>query len=416
MAPRLSICIPTYNRADLLGDCLDRLLGLPVDGSVEIVISDNASTDETPAVIAAHAAKTPSIRAHRLAENQGLWGNRMNVLRRATGEVVTFLADDDSLIPEALLDYVGQMEREPDLSAIFTDWIAWDDHAEKEMHRYFHLAEPVDFTPDDPVGLVNFVLQRNIPPEVGVYRRSALVRAQTPSSRTLPFHGWMYALSRLGRLRFDPTPFYREHRVLKPRFARGHWANMDLQLQYIGDEMRLTLETLVLLALQDAGLPQAPDDQVSNIRGLIDQILASRLALEIDRACYRHDFILAVELRRRQVLWQGPGSADEVRRDVLRVVVPAAFQAVAQIGRGLSDIEGLTLRGFVSDQVPTGLAEHYPDLRQIPDDGRRALVLHRDEATLAADPDPPPEGDLVVLSRLIDLYRTSRETVDLGGL
>ena len=75
----------------------------------------------------------------------------------------------------------------------------------------------VAFTPDDPVGLVNFVLQRNIPPEVGVYRRSALLRAQTPASRTLPFHAWMYALSRLGRLRFDPTAFYREHRVLKPR-------------------------------------------------------------------------------------------------------------------------------------------------------------------------------------------------------
>ncbi len=320
------------------------------------------------------------------------------------------------MILETLLDYVDQMEREPDLSAIFTDWIAWDDNAGKEMHRYFNLPEPVDFAPDNPVGLVNFVLRRNIPPEVGVYRRSALVRAQTPASRTLPFHGWMYALSRLGRLRFDPAPFYREHRVLKPRFARGHWANMDLQLQYIGDEMRLTLETLVLLALQDGGAPKAPDDQVSTIRGLIDGILASRIVLEIDRACHRRDFILAVELRRRQVLWQGPGSPDEMRRDLLRLVLPAAFQAVAQIGRGLSDIEGLTLRGFVSDQVPIGLAEHHPDLRQIPDDGRRALVLHRDEATLAADPTPPPEGELVVLSRLMDVYRVSRETVDLSGL
>ncbi len=95
MAPRLSICIPTYNRAALLDHCLEQLDGLPVDGSIEIVVSDNASTDETADVLAAHSARAPHLRAHRLVQNQGLWGNRMNVLRRATGEVVTFLADDD---------------------------------------------------------------------------------------------------------------------------------------------------------------------------------------------------------------------------------------------------------------------------------------------------------------------------------
>src|ERR1700748_2527080 len=182
MAPRLSICIPTYNRAALLDDCLNRLGDLPRDGSVEIVISDNASTDETAAVIAVHAAKTRAISAHCLASNQGLWGNRTNVLRCASGELVTFLADDDSLILEPLLDYVAQMEREPHLAAVFTDWIAWDDASEVEMHRYFNLSEVVDFPAEDPLGLINFVLQRNIPPEVGVYRRSALLRAQTPAS------------------------------------------------------------------------------------------------------------------------------------------------------------------------------------------------------------------------------------------
>jgi hypothetical protein len=191
---------------------------------------------------------------------------------------------------------------------------------------------------------------------------------------------------------------------------------MDLQLQYIGDEMRLTLESLVLQALQDAGVPQAPEDQIGAIRGLIDQALAGRLDLEINRACHRRDFILGVELRRRQVLWQGPGSPDEMSRDVIRLVVPAAFQALAQIYRSLSDIEGLALRGFVSNEVRSGLAEYYPDLAVPTDGDARALVLHRDETTLAADPDPPPDSRLVVLSRLVDLYRVSHQPVDLGRL
>ena len=77
---------------------------------------------------------------------------------------------------------------------------------------------------------------------MAICRRAAAVRAHSDTSRTLPFHLWMCALSRQGRVRFDPLPFYREHRVLKAQFARAHWAKLDLHLHYIGDEMRLTLE------------------------------------------------------------------------------------------------------------------------------------------------------------------------------
>lgn len=47
--PLLSICIPTYNRAEYLAKSLDTLVCLPEFNSseVEVVISDNASTDNT---------------------------------------------------------------------------------------------------------------------------------------------------------------------------------------------------------------------------------------------------------------------------------------------------------------------------------------------------------------------------------
>ena len=55
----------------------------------------------------------------------------------------------------------------------------------------------------------------------------------------------MYRLSRVGRIAFDPLPFYREHRILKDRFQRSHWANMAMQFHMIGDELRLALEAMV---------------------------------------------------------------------------------------------------------------------------------------------------------------------------
>ena len=59
--PLLSICIPTYNRAECLEDCL-RSLERATQGlidRVQIVISDNASTDHTPEVVQKWAAVLP---------------------------------------------------------------------------------------------------------------------------------------------------------------------------------------------------------------------------------------------------------------------------------------------------------------------------------------------------------------------
>lgn len=61
MTPLLSICIPTYNHAELLDRALARLTSLPAfaSGDVEVVLSDNASTDGTRAVGERYAAAFP---------------------------------------------------------------------------------------------------------------------------------------------------------------------------------------------------------------------------------------------------------------------------------------------------------------------------------------------------------------------
>ncbi len=69
--PLLSICIPTYNRSGLLKETLDSLVVQPefACGRVEIVISDNASTDGTQALCEEYLQKYPGLRYFRNAEN-----------------------------------------------------------------------------------------------------------------------------------------------------------------------------------------------------------------------------------------------------------------------------------------------------------------------------------------------------------
>ena len=68
--PLLSICIPTYNRAAYLRQCVDAIVGQEgFDDRLEVVISDNCSTDDTQAVSLEYQEKHPNIHYYRNEEN-----------------------------------------------------------------------------------------------------------------------------------------------------------------------------------------------------------------------------------------------------------------------------------------------------------------------------------------------------------
>jgi hypothetical protein len=320
MAVGLSICIPTWNRALILEHTLSRLPDL----DCEFLVSDNCSTDETWGVVAAAGETDHRIRYEKLDHHAEAFTNLRHAIFHARGDLIAYMADDDSLLAAPLAEHVARMDAEPGLAAIYADPIAWDDAEEVELHRYFGITEARTFD-NEPMGLANFLLNTMLPPEIGVFRRKAMIQSYIPFARMMPAHCYCYNLSRQGAVRFDPLAFYREHRVLKPHLQRGQTANLDLAMNYIGDEQRLGLEAMMLMALQDAGNGPINDEQRASIHAGIDRMLHTRTSLEITRAMQRGDFILAVELRRRQALWWGPG---DVGSDMEHIIVPAAKQAL----------------------------------------------------------------------------------------
>ena len=98
--PRLSICIPTYQRAELLDACLASVLPQlePLGDDVECVISDNASTDATAAVVDRYAREYRLLH-FRNASNIGILGNITKVVTQlARGEYVLLIGDDDTMM------------------------------------------------------------------------------------------------------------------------------------------------------------------------------------------------------------------------------------------------------------------------------------------------------------------------------
>lgn len=98
--PKISACIVTYNQENLIAQCLDGVLIQNYPGEIEIVLSDDRSTDRTDAVIKNYLAtkKIPeniSIKYTHQKINKGYVGNLMWVLSNATGDYIALCDGDD---------------------------------------------------------------------------------------------------------------------------------------------------------------------------------------------------------------------------------------------------------------------------------------------------------------------------------
>lgn len=109
----LTLAIPTYNRVEKLKVCLERVLAQTSGKSVELLVSDNASTDQTEAFMTAFCKEHPSITYIRNPENIGPDRNFLNCYNRAGGEYILLLGDDDMLLPGAIDSILEALARKP---------------------------------------------------------------------------------------------------------------------------------------------------------------------------------------------------------------------------------------------------------------------------------------------------------------
>lgn len=119
-SPHVTLCIPSYNRADLVAETLDSLLA-QTDTRWEALIVEDGSTDDSAAVVARYAARDSRIRLiDRPRGPKGACTCRNVAVERARGEYVMFLDTDDLLAPFCIEQRIRAMEARPELDfAIF---------------------------------------------------------------------------------------------------------------------------------------------------------------------------------------------------------------------------------------------------------------------------------------------------------
>lgn len=114
----ISIVIPAYNYADFLPSAIDSVLSQGIE-DVEILICDDASTDQTPEVIARYAAAHPCVRGVRNPVNLGAVLNFNHAVSMATGDYVLVLGADDYLEPGALALLKTTLDEHPECGFVY---------------------------------------------------------------------------------------------------------------------------------------------------------------------------------------------------------------------------------------------------------------------------------------------------------
>ena len=117
---KLSIVIPTYNRVEKLIRMLQNIEveinRIDVANVLEVIISDNASPDETKSAVEAFIPNGYKIKYFRQDSNIGFDKNTKFLYEQAKGDYVWYVSDDDILLPGAIQEVVnGLKDTNPDL-------------------------------------------------------------------------------------------------------------------------------------------------------------------------------------------------------------------------------------------------------------------------------------------------------------
>lgn len=176
--PLLSVIIPTYNHGRYLKQCIQSVLDQGVD-NIEILVLDNASTDDTPKVMEVFATE-PCVRYMRNRYNYGPGYNWRNGLRIALGRYFTFLSADDYFNPGHLPRLLSTLERHPHVAVGYTG-IRWVDGQGQVLNQPRHPG----YRGGDYVGGRNEVADLLIhdsymTPSAVIHRREAFCQTWNP--------------------------------------------------------------------------------------------------------------------------------------------------------------------------------------------------------------------------------------------
>jgi len=240
--PRVTVAICTFNRAAVLAQTLDSVsrLKVPAGFTWEVLVVDNASTDDTPAVLRSMRTRLP-LRAVREPQ-QGQSYARNLVLREARGDLILW-TDDDVVLPEDWLLVIVHTFQETDADFVYgraeAEWPGKQAPAwySRRVDGLFALldygAKPFRATTTaTPFFGLNFAGRRSAHRLLGDFRVDYGVRGtETGGGLGEDIEMYERALARGMNVQYQPSALVR-HVIPPPRATKPfHWKKALLKKQ-----------------------------------------------------------------------------------------------------------------------------------------------------------------------------------------
>lgn len=170
---KLSVCIPTFNSAPYIRDCIESVLAQK-GVEFEVIVFDNASQDDTWDIV--RSFSDGRIRAFRSTQNRGMTANFNQALTESRGQYIKLLCSDDLLETDALQTQTKFMDKHPEM-ALATGATCLIDSKNEELGtvRWFSRPVLIDSLELRALSLIygNVVGE----PSVVLFRREAWLRA-----------------------------------------------------------------------------------------------------------------------------------------------------------------------------------------------------------------------------------------------
>lgn len=168
--PRVSVVIPAFNRADLIGETLRTVLAQTFN-DLEVLVVDDGSTDGTADAVRSFGSPVRYI----YQQNRGQGAARNTGITAATGELIAFVDSDDVWEPDKLERQIAALAAKPDCPWVYCDAYVFDHLTGSRDYLYSRLCRPHVGHVARPLLMCDFVasptpvVRRDVFDDVGLF-------------------------------------------------------------------------------------------------------------------------------------------------------------------------------------------------------------------------------------------------------
>lgn len=195
-SPRVSIVLPTHNGARFLAQAVQSCLEQTFQ-DLELIVVDDASTDETASILAEHGRADERLTVVRNDTNRGLPASLNRGFSAARGAYLTWTSDDNWYRPEALQDMLSFLEDHAEIDLVYADHTVVHEETGREEAR---VCEPAENLTEVNVVQACFLFRRSLLEKLGDHNEKLAgaedfdywLRARAQGLRLAPLHRDLY--------------------------------------------------------------------------------------------------------------------------------------------------------------------------------------------------------------------------------